>query len=152
MKKIVTALAILALSVLTACAGSKNVIKDFGSKLKVEGQMVKYVYWPNEEGADDSVREVLDPKEEAAKKVIDSSAEYFNTLETKEVKEKPVLPQTDVVVAYEIDTKDGSYNVSVYKQGYVKYQDFKNNKKKVLQISEADVKKAQDISVAYQTK
>ncbi|MBW9211799.1 MULTISPECIES: hypothetical protein [Terrabacteria group] len=154
MKKIMKLVAIVALSVLVAaCANNnskkapatENAMKEFAKNMQAEGATVKMVYWPV--NAKDSVRVTLDSNKD--KEFIKNIAKVVDALETKTVTEKPVLPQTSVVVSFEADVKDVTYNVSFYKEGYATYKNFKTGEKQILQVSNDVITSMDKLAKAY---
>lgn len=168
MNKLLKVLAVSSMLVLSACANNKASdqtktstkevkkteapLKDFANKMKEDGAKIKFVFWPNVKKAKDSVRKTLDPKQDKSKMLIEKSAEFFTSLDAKETSDKPVLPQTDVVNAYELSNKDETFNVSIFKEGYVKWQNFKSNEKQIFKITKDDLAKLKAISDAFQAK
>ena len=148
MKNITKVLAIVLLSVLSACSNggkstkkeppkTENAMKEFAKNMKVDGATIKMVYWPK--NAKDSVRVSLE-------------ANAIESLETKKVNEKPVLPQTSVVDSFEIVVNGVTYNVSFYKEGYATYKNFKTGENQILEVSKDDIESVDKLAKTYQAK
>lgn len=159
MKNIIKVLAIVLLSVLSACSNggkstkkeppkTENAMKEFAKNMKVDGATIKMVYWPK--NAKDSVRVSLEANKD--KKLISGISNAIESLETKKVNEKPVLPQTSVVDSFEIVVNGVTYNVSFYKEGYATYKNFKTGENQILEVSKDDIESVDKLAKTYQAK
>ena len=115
MKKTLGTIVLAGLLFLAGCSASALSTKSISEKLTKEPTKVSVIYVDPESGIQ---RETITDQ----KDVVNAIADELKTLSTKVVKDKVSFNQKDTAFGVEVDDKEGTYNVTLYYNGYMKVQ------------------------------
>ena len=117
MKKTLGTIVLASLLFLAGCGASALSTKSISEKLTKEPTKVSVIYVDPESGIQ---RETITDQ----KDVVNAIADELKTLSTKLVKDKVSISQKDTAFGVEVADKEGTYNVTLYYNGYMKVQKF----------------------------
>ena len=115
MKKTLGTIVLAGLLFLAGCGASALSTKSISEKLTKEPTKVSVIYVDPESGIQ---RETITDQ----KDVVNAIADELKTLSTKVVKDKVSFNQKDTAFGVEVAGKEGTYNVTLYYNGYMRVQ------------------------------
>ena len=115
MKKTLGTIVLAGLLFLAGCGASALSTKSISEKLTKDPTKVSVIYVDPESGIQ---RETITDQ----KDLVNAIADELKTLSTKVVKDKVSFNQKDTAFGVEVADKEGTYNVTLYYNGYMKVQ------------------------------
>ena len=115
MKKTLGTIVLAGLLFLAGCGASALSTKSISEKLTKEPTKVSVIYVDPESGIQ---RETITDQ----KDVVNAIADELKTLSTKVVKDKVSFTPQETALGVEVADKEGTYNVTLYYNGYMKVQ------------------------------
>lgn len=115
MKKTLGTFVLAGLLFLAGCGANALSTKSISEKLTKEPTKVSVIYVDPESGIQ---RETITDH----KDVVNAIADELKTLSTKVVKDKVSFNQKDTAFGVEVADKEGTYNVTLYSNGYMRVQ------------------------------
>ena len=115
MKKTLGTIVLAGLLFLAGCGASALSAKSISEKLTKEPAKVSVIYVDPASGIQ---RETITDE----KDVVNAIADEIKTLQTKVFKHKASFNQKDTADGFEVADKDGTYNVNLYSNGYMRVQ------------------------------
>ena len=115
MKKTLSTLVLAGLLFLAGCGASALSTKSISEKLTKDPAKVSVIYVDPDSGIQ---RETITGQKDLIKAIADE----LKTLSTKVVKDKVSFNQKETAFGVEVADKEGTYNVTLYHNGYMRVQ------------------------------